>query len=437
MTTIPFCLPEDLTPELFLTNYWQKKPLLIKNGLPAIANLFHPDDVLDLAISDDVSARLITQKNNATSDAHKNNHQANQWTIKHSPLTDKDLDNLPNHWTVLVQNLEAWSDELGRLWQAFDFIPRWQQDDIMVSYAPKGGSVGKHYDEYDVFLAQGFGARRWQLGKFCDDNTAFVDGEPIRVLDDMGDIIFDEVLQAGDVLYVPPRLSHYGVAVNDCLTFSFGFRRPSMVQILDKLADVATHHKALFTPIILNSPQQRSAFCLTQNTIDDIKTQLIHRLQSGQLDKIFDQAISELVSRRQYEPLAFFDELTVDDLHDYLTHGATLTLNHASRFICRDNNCNNNRNHNNNHGCKNGHDNNHYSQNNTNTWYINGEAVNFDDDTISILMFFINGGILDSQKFNDLKTEYHIDDLSDMLSLWINNNWLMLNIDNADTDSPY
>ena len=200
-----YCLPTDITAERFINEYWQKKPLLIKNGLPQLIGMFEPDDIIELAQDEDATARLITQKNN-------------QWSLKTSPFKEKDFKNLPEHWTVLVQNLEQWSPELANLWHAFDFVPQWQRDDIMVSYAPKGGSVGRHYDNYDVFLAQGYGSRRWQLGVYCDENTQFEKGQPIRIMSesDMGELIFDEVLEAGDVLYVPTGLSHFGVAQDDC-----------------------------------------------------------------------------------------------------------------------------------------------------------------------------------------------------------------------------
>lgn len=297
---LSFCLPAHITPQIFLDEYWQKKPLLIKNGLPALVGMFEPTDVLDLAIEDGVLARLISQDDS--------NPKA--WTLKNSPLTEHDLQHTPRLWTVLVQNLEQWSPELGELWQAFDFIPKWQQDDIMVSVAPDGGSVGAHYDEYDVFLAQGYGQRRWQLGKFCDLDTPFVEGQPIRLLDDMGELIFDEVLEAGDVLYVPPRLSHHGIAQGDCLTFSFGFRRPNIVQILDEMADVATSESSLFSPLILPQALQNNAYELSNESILAIKNELIALLHSDKGNAIISQAVSELVSQRSYELIAFDDELT-------------------------------------------------------------------------------------------------------------------------------
>ena len=376
---LPFCLPADITPEIFLAEYWQKKPLLIKNGLPALVGMFEPTDVLDLATEDGVSARLITQKDD----------NPNQWTLKNSPLTEQDLQNTPRLWTVLVQNLEQWSPELGELWQAFDFIPKWQQDDIMVSVAGAGGSVGEHYDEYDVFLAQGYGSRRWTLGKMCDSDTPFIEGQPIRLLDDMGQIIFDEILEAGDVLYVPPRLSHYGVAMDDCLTFSFGFRRPNMVQILDEVADVATGEHALFSPLILPQALQDNAYELTDESISAIKNELINLLNSDKGNAILTQALSELVSKRQYDLIAFDDELSPDELAERLQNGECLMINPACRFVLQNDD-----------------------------WYINGECVCFNDKELALIDRFTNNDVI---TFDDLD-----DELLASSSNWLNDNWLIL-----------
>lgn len=325
MTSISLCLPNTITPEQFLSDYWQKKPLLIKQGLPQLIGMFEPEDILGLAIDEDATARLLTQA------ASKQEGQP-QWQLKKNPLTEADFDNLPEQWSVLVQNLEQWSPELGALWQALDFIPQWQRDDIMVSYAPKGGSVGKHYDDYDVFLAQGFGSRRWQLGKFCDEQTQFVADEPIRLFDDMGEIIFDEILEAGDVLYVPPKLAHFGVAQDDCLTFSFGCRRPNLMQIIDSLADIATNDSALFIPMLLPQAMQASG-ALKTDSIEAIKAQLLQLLQSERGDTIIRQAVSEVVSKRQYDVLVPEESLTTDEMIAALATGATLQADYSNRLL--------------------------------------------------------------------------------------------------------
>lgn len=400
--TIPFCLPSHVDVATFLNDYWQKKPLLIKNGLPDLVGMFEPDDILGLACEEEVSARLITQTPTPQSD------KGDKWSLKTSPLSEQDFTQTPKHWTVLVQNLEQWSVELGQLWAAFDFIPKWQQDDIMVSYAPDGGSVGAHFDDYDVFLAQGYGARRWQLGKMCDEQTTFVAGQPIRLLDEMGEIIFDEILQAGDVLYVPPRLAHHGVAVGDCLTFSFGFRRPSLVQVLDKLADTATNHPTLFKPLSLPQTHQACANTLSDESIDAIKQQLVQLLTSH--DELFHHAIAELVSRRQYELLKFDDDIDGEMLSDFLDDGGVLNINHASRFIWLDGDGN--------------HDDDSPNDSDKHC-YINGELVILDDTAHRLLKHLLAGNLIDKHNLATLAPM--ID--KQILATWVNDNWLVASID--------
>ena len=388
MTSIPLCLPDSITPEQFLAEYWQKKPLLIKQGLPQLIDMFEPDDMMGLALEEDASARLLTQA------ASKKEGQA-QWQLKKSPLSETDFENLPEQWTVLVQNLEQWSPELGQLWQAFDYIPQWQRDDIMVSYAPKGGSVGKHYDDYDVFLAQGYGSRRWQLGKYCDKNTEFVADEPIRVFDDMGDIIFDEILEAGDVLYVPPKLSHFGVAQDDCLTFSFGCRRPNLMQIIDSLADIATNDSDLFIPLLLPQALQASG-ALQSESISAIKEQLLHMLQSERGDVIIRQAVSEVVSKRQYDALVPEETLTTDELVQALSEGALLQADYSNRLLYN-------------------------KTGNGIVLYANGQRLDgLDDAAIAVLVRLADGEPLQYSDVKDIDT----DDLSE----WLENGWIWVNM---------
>jgi 50S ribosomal protein L16 3-hydroxylase len=349
--------------------------------------MFEPDDMLGLALEEEASVRLLTQS------ATKTEGQA-QWQLKKSPLTEADFDNLPEQWTALVQNLEQWSPELGQLWQAFDFIPQWQRDDIMVSYAPKGGSVGKHYDDYDVFLAQGYGHRRWQLGKFCDKSTEFVADEPIRLFDDMGEIIFDEILEAGDVLYVPPKLSHFGVAQDDCLTFSFGCRRPNLMQIIDNMADIATNDSDLFIPMLLPQALQASGE-LQADSIQAIKNQLLQMLQSDRGDDMIRQAVSEVVSKRQYDALVPEETLDTDELMQALAEGATLQADYNNRLI--------------------------YSQTDDGILlYANGQRIDgLDNVSTTVLIRLASGEHLTNQDVTDIDP--------DELSEWLENGWVWIN----------
>ncbi|QLB12629.1 50S ribosomal protein L16 3-hydroxylase [Bisgaardia hudsonensis] len=320
-----FCLPDHITPEIFLRDYWQKKPLFIKNGLPQIVGLFEPDDIIELSQSEDVTSRLLKQISE------------DKWTLKISPLNKKDFRDLPKKWSVLVQNMEQWSTELGELWNAFGFIPQWQRDDIMVSYAPKGGSVGKHYDEYDVFLVQGYGHRRWQLGKWCDPSTSFKENQPIRIFDDMGDIIFDEIMEPGDILYVPSRLSHYGIAQDDCLTFSFGLRYPNLSSLLENISDIFTHQNShvdlnSFNIPLRLTPNPQDTGMLSESMISLMKKQLLSRLiESSEFDQLFSQVVAKTVSSRRYEVLPTNEMVDIDEVR--------FMLEKDNMILKQDNNC--------------------------------------------------------------------------------------------------
>lgn len=426
---LPPCLPQGMSIDTFLHEYWQKKPLLIKGGLPALIGKYEPNDIIELAQCDGVNARLIRQypkqnpkqaQSDSPNTSGKLRCQDHHWTLDTSPLTDQHFEQLPTLWTLLVQNMEQWSYELGEMWQAFDFIPQWQRDDIMVSYAPVGGSVGKHFDEYDVFLAQGYGTRRWQLGKMCQVDDKFIPNQPIRLLTDMGEIIFDQILEAGDVLYVPPKLSHYGVAMSDSLTFSFGFRRPNMTQLLDNLADVVTDFDALdayhASPSSLNlsspfiMPQSAQAVGeLSQDSIHVLKTNLIEWLKSEQGSAVFTQSIAELVSRRQYDLLGMEYDISIDELITLLQQGHLLKPDQNSRliYVCHEHDNSGSLNSSGNHNNHDGHI----------TLYANGQALSdLTDSDIRLLKHLADGKPLSWQQLKELPTS--------KLKEWLDNGWV-------------
>lgn len=324
-----FCLPQDITPEIFLRDYWQKKPLLIRGGLPEIVGQLEPDDILELAQTEEVVARLIKQ------------HSEDNWELFTSPLSDEDFKNMPEKWSVLVQNLEQWSPQLGNLWNKFGFIPQWQRDDIMVSFAPQGGSVGKHYDEYDVFLVQAYGHRRWQLGKWCEPTTEFKPNQPIRIFDDMGELILDEVMAPGDVLYVPSRLSHYGVAQDNCLTVSFGLRYPNTSELIDNLERNLCHPNLdvseLNIPFRL-TPEIQNTGKLDTATVQELKHQFLQQLsQSKQFDQLFQHALATTVSQRRYELLDVGEFTDLDDVAEIFKLGGKLQQDNNCKLVYTEN----------------------------------------------------------------------------------------------------
>lgn len=204
-----------LTPTQFLVEYWQKKPLLIKQAIPDFSGLLTPEELAGLACEDEVQSRIVQQK-------------SNKWLLKNGPFDDTDFSKLPSKdWTLLVQSVNHYLPEASELLQRFDFIPHARLDDLMVSYAPNGGGVGPHFDSYDVFLLQGQGQRLWRISEQTD--LSLIDGAPLRILKHF-ETSQEWLLEAGDMLYLPPQIAHWGIAVSnageDCMTYSIGFRAP-------------------------------------------------------------------------------------------------------------------------------------------------------------------------------------------------------------------
>ncbi|MND17853.1 putative ribosomal oxygenase [compost metagenome] len=319
--TEPLAVLGGITAEQFLAEYWQKKPLLVRNGLPEIVGLLEPQDVQELALEEHASARLIRQKD----------RNPNEWHVKSSPLTKGDFQKLPKLWTLLVQAVDHYSFDLSELWKKFPFIPQWRRDDIMVSYAPKGGSVGKHFDFYDVFLVQGHGHRRWQIGQMCDVNTAFVPNQPLKLLPEI-DVQFDEVLAPGDLLYVPPGMAHYGVAEDDCLTFSFGFRMPNVAGMMERISDQFSANTLLQNPVVDITRKHISQIGeINATELSHLKDLVLAQLKDS---SALDAAIMSYMSEPKYpDNIPEADEIEADDLKEILHEGYEVLLEPASRLL--------------------------------------------------------------------------------------------------------
>jgi len=207
-----------LSPRAFLRRHWQKRPLLVRGALPAFRDPVTPEGLLALAARGDVESRLVMERGGAR-----------PWQVVPGPLTPARRRRLPpSHWTVLVQHVDAHVDAAADLVEEFDFLPRWRVDDVMVSLAAPRGSVGPHVDGYDVFLVQGRGRRRWRIaGRFAETYRPRLD---LRVLRGFR-AEHEWVLEAGDLLYLPPGVAHHGVALEQCLTYSVGFRAPGHAEL--------------------------------------------------------------------------------------------------------------------------------------------------------------------------------------------------------------
>lgn len=218
--------PLGMSPAKFLREYWQKKPLLIRNAFPGFESPLQPEDLAGLACEDGVLARLIE---------HDTGNDA--WRVRHGPFAETDFPSLPDHdWTLLVQDMDKWDADIRALLDQFKFLPRWRIDDVMVSFAATGGSVGAHVDQYDVFLLQAQGRRRWQIDASANPPQGFRDDVELKLLREFTPT-HDWVLEPGDMLYLPPGVPHHGVAVDPCLTFSVGMRAPSAAELLGDFVD--------------------------------------------------------------------------------------------------------------------------------------------------------------------------------------------------------
>lgn len=208
----------SLTPTKFLAEYWQKKPLLIRQAIPNFVSPLSPDELAGLACETQVESRLIMERGGAK-----------PWQVRHGPLTEADFANLPaSHWTLLVQEVDRHVPEIADIIDKFNFVPSWRIDDLMISYAVPQGSVGPHTDSYDVFLLQAYGMRKWQISSQTSELLPDLDLKILREFTPEQEWI----LHPGDVLYLPPGVAHYGIALDDCMTFSIGFLAPSHTDMI-------------------------------------------------------------------------------------------------------------------------------------------------------------------------------------------------------------
>lgn len=264
---------QNFDKENFLRDYWQQKPLLIKNPWREWINPLEPDELAGLACEDDVEARLIVQ-------------QRGKWLLEHGPLAEQRFAKLPKkNWTLLVQAVDHYIPEVTELLDAFRFIPNWRIDDVMVSYAEDGGGVGAHFDQYDVFLIQGLGKRLWQIGAVCDHTTPLLPHDELRLLQDFT-AEQEWLLEPGDILYLPPRYAHNGVAVGtNCMTYSIGFRAPARSELL-----------AHFCDDILANLNDDDRFTDAQRTLP----QHVSEIAAADLDRLHRMATEKLLDANKF-----------------------------------------------------------------------------------------------------------------------------------------
>jgi 50S ribosomal protein L16 3-hydroxylase len=311
---------ENFDPAAFLCDHWQKKPVLIRNPWQAWANPLGTDELGGLACEEGVESRLVL---NSGAD----------WAVENGPFAEDRFGQIgAGPWTLLVQAVDHHDADVAALIAPFRFIPDWRIDDVMVSYATDGGGVGPHFDQYDVFLIQGLGKRRWQVGGRYDENSALLPHEDLRLLADF-EATNEWLLEPGDILYVPPGFAHNGVAVgDDCMTYSIGFRAPSR-------SDLIGHYVDDLLEGIADDDRYADPNLSPQSNPGEIRTEALAAMHSMITEKLNDPVafarwFGSYNSTPKYPDIDWSPEepMEAEELRARLAAGETLCRNPASRF---------------------------------------------------------------------------------------------------------
>jgi 50S ribosomal protein L16 3-hydroxylase len=279
----------------FIRQYWQKKPCLIRQAIPDFKSPISPQELAGLACEDGVHSRLIIEKGAQT-----------PWQLSYGPFAEEVFTSLPEtHYSLLVSECEKWIPECRSLLAQFLFIPAWRIDDLMVSYASPGGSVGPHSDEYDVFLLQAEGKRQWQYTDTRVDNPALIADLDLAIMQDFNSDQ-EAILSPGDLLYLPPGIAHHGLAIEPCLTFSIGFRAPTATEILESFElEVGRQNSVSLRYADPDLETNRHFAEITQNEIDRFRAMVLSVMDQPEslwVDSIGNLLTDSLVAGNDYPP---------------------------------------------------------------------------------------------------------------------------------------
>ncbi len=311
----------DLSLDTFLAEYWQKKSVLIRQALPGVKPPIVADELAGLACEEEVESRLIIHDG-----------ENDQWDLTHGPFAEAKFSDLPKtHWTLLVQAVDHWVPSAADFLTQFYFIPSWRVDDLMISYSGDKGGVGPHYDNYDVFLVQVSGRRQWEVGGLYDESSPRRPETPVKILTEW-EPEQSWVLEPGDMLYVPPRVGHSGVAVgDDCMTCSVGFRAPAHRDILldypEYIGEQLSEQVRYADPGLVS---QANPGQITPEAIQNVQKILMQYVEDqDRLAQWFGRYMTSPKYQQEEVPL---EEHRLDDVRQHLALGGTLIRNEGSRF---------------------------------------------------------------------------------------------------------
>lgn len=308
----------NISAEEFLRDYWQKKPLLIRQAIPGFVSPIEGDELAGLSLESEVESRIILE------------HGDKPWELQHGPFSEQTYAGLPeSNWTLLVQAVDQFVPEVADYLKEFEFLPRWRIDDLMISYATPGGGVGPHFDNYDVFLLQAEGRREWKIGQMCDSCSPLLEHPDLRILDQF-DTSETWVLEPGDMLYLPPRLAHWGTALDNCMTWSIGFRAPSS-------AEIVTHYTDFVARFLSDEDRYSDPDLSPVKDSNEIRPEDIQRLRQLVNEHLNDDNMllswfGQHMTEPRYPEFLQGHELDIATLNDFLQQGGILVRNSSARL---------------------------------------------------------------------------------------------------------
>ena len=315
---IPLQLLGGITAREFLRDYWQKKPLLIRQAIPDFESPIDADELAGLALEEEVESRLVIE------------HGERPWELRRGPFAEDAFSTLPEReWTLLVQAVDQFVPEVAELLEHFRFLPSWRIDDVMISFAAPGGSVGPHFDNYDVFLLQAQGKRNWKIGQMCNSESPLLQHADLRILAEFEESA-EWVLEPGDMLYLPPRLAHFGIAEDDCMTYSVGFRAPSAAEVL-------THFTDFLSQYLTDEERYTDADAQPVSDPHQIQGDALDRLKGLLAEHMSDERMlltwfGQFMTEPRYPELVAGEELGEEDFINSLQDGAILVRNPSARM---------------------------------------------------------------------------------------------------------
>lgn len=297
----------------FLAEYWHKKPTIIKGGFADFVDPISPDELAGLAMEEEVDSRFIANKDN-------------KWSATHGPLPESHFDSLEDsHWQLVVQACNHWHLGSAELIEPFKQLPQWLFDDLMVCFSAPEGGVGPHIDQYDVFIIQGSGKRRWRVGDIDKGQyKESIQAGALRQIEGF-DPIIDDVLEPGDILYIPPGFPHEGNTLEPSMSYSIGFRSPKEQELLCNFADYVLAHD--MGDVHLHNPEQSTQSNngeLLNQDIDKLTDMLKAALNSQQDIRSFMGAMLSQ-SRHQLDIVEPEELHTIEEVSEYLQSGGELT----------------------------------------------------------------------------------------------------------------